>query len=150
MGGTCIMHEQWVSPKEVALCKLLVGKFPVGRPKMCSKIAWRCHWRTWKFLSKLGKDLLPIRSDGEVRSQEESWLLKIIMLLRPHANEPKENPELQVKFRHTKPVNCRCGHHHWSMDEQHLLDYSLFWVHANECVYVTRVSAYKHNKHHLP
>ena len=43
---------------------------------------------------KLGKDLILIRSDGKVRSQEEPWLLKTIVQLRPHANEPKENPEL--------------------------------------------------------
>ena len=35
-------------------------------------------------------NLLPVRSDGVVRSQEESWLLKTIMQLRPHANEPKK------------------------------------------------------------
>ena len=64
--------------------------------------------------------MLPMGSDGKVRSQEKSWLLKTIMQLRLHANEPKGNPEPQATCIHTKPVNQRCGHHHWSMDEQHV------------------------------
>ena len=117
VGHVSCMSDECL-PKRLLYGELLVAKCPVGRPKMHFKDSLKMSLRTWKFLSKLGKDLLPIGSDGEVRSQEESLLLKIVMQLRLHTNELKEYPELQATCRHTKPVNHRCGHHHWSMDKQ--------------------------------
>ena len=67
----CMSHEHL--PKMLLYGKLLVGKHPVGRPKMHFKDSLKMPLKDLEIPVKTcGQDLLPIGSDGEVRSQEES------------------------------------------------------------------------------
>ena len=114
---SCISNEHL--PKRLLYGKLLVGKCPVDRPKMHFKDSLKMSLKNLEIPVKTWERLASDWSRCEVRSQEESWLLKTILQLRPHTNKPKENPEPQATCRHTKPVNHRCDHHHQSMDKQH-------------------------------
>ena len=105
-------------PKRLLYVKQLVVKHPAGRPKMQFKDSLKMSLKDLEIPLKTWERL----ASNWVRSQEKSWLLKTIMQLRPHAHEPKENPELQATCGHTKLVNHRCGHHRQSMSKQHLSD----------------------------
>ena len=60
-------------PKRLLYGELLVGKFQVGRPKMQFKDSLKTSQKDLEIPVKTWKRLA---SDGEVRSQEEPWLLK--------------------------------------------------------------------------
>ena len=117
VGHVSCMSDECL-PKRLLYGKLLVGKCPVGRSKMWFKDSLKMSL----------KDLdIPVKTWERLASNQVRWWGQISRGVMAAENccaveatckWAKRNPEPQATCRHTKPVNHRCGHHHWSMDEQ--------------------------------
>ena len=75
-------------PKRLLYSKLLLGKCPVGRPKMQLKVSLKMSLKDLEIPVKTWERLASdwVRWQGQISG--DSWLLKTIVQLRPHANEP--------------------------------------------------------------